>query len=167
MAPHLQTDTHGLQAIQQLALDTFEREALGIARQFLKAHAHPETQAWHHGFLMAVECWGEPVGLAAAHGISKYVNAVLRFRSNGLSFQDPLDAHAGDYATEDEALMISVLHYMRRDKTHHAREAVAALTLGQMDPDIIRAGLSFAGRFSAGAPMQRAPNARPELRVVV
>lgn len=103
---HQSTD---LQRVSSLGLDEFERGVLAIIRQFLLAHETPETQAWYRAFLISVERWGEAVGLAAAHGLSKFVKAVLRFRADGLVFQDPLSTQARDYATDDEALMMAVL----------------------------------------------------------
>ncbi|MEO0945541.1 MAG: hypothetical protein AAFY06_11975 [Pseudomonadota bacterium] len=155
-----------LQRVSCLGLDEFERGVLKVIRQFLVAHESPETQAWHHAFLISVERWGEAVGLAAAHGLSKFVKAVLRFRADGLVFQDPLSTQARDYATDDEALMMAVLHYMRRDQTSYARDAVAALTMGQMDPDVIRTGLCFASRFAAGSGRGDTRSRAAELRVV-
>lgn len=160
-------DRQTLQRIKHLGLDEFERGVLHIARYFLEAHEAPETQSWHRAFLIAVECWGEPVGLSAAHALSKYAKAILRFRSDGLVFHDPLSEDAREFATDDEALTMAVLHYMRRDQTNYARDAVAALTHGQMDPDVIRTALSFANRFSAGEQPRRPQGRTPELRLVV
>lgn len=166
MSREAATDVKNLQSVGRLGLDEFERWTLQIIRQFLVAHQNPESQTWHNAFLFAVERWGEPLGLAAAHLASKYVKAVLRFRGNGITFNDPLDVHIRDFATEDEALIMAVLHYMRRDQKSYARDAVAALTQGQMDPDVIRNGLSFAARFSVGTPPRSATSRVPELSVV-
>lgn len=155
-----------MQQIDLLGLDNFEQGLLEVARHFLLSHENAESQAWHHAFLTAVEMWGETVGLAAAHHMSKYVKALLRFRADGLAFQAPHDRDASHLATDDEALMLAVLHYMRREKIRHARDAVAALTFGQMDPDVIRCGLSLAKRFSAGAAQAEGARRGPALRVV-
>lgn len=167
MGQNVDLQSEPLHKISQLGLDAFERGLLKVARQFLVSHESPDTQAWHYAFLISVERWGEPIGLAAAHRLAKYVKAVLRFRADGLVFQEPFSETARAYVTNDEALMLAVLHYMRRDQTSYARDAVAALTLGQMDPDIIRTGLSFANRFSAGAETQDKRPCSPDLRIVV
>jgi hypothetical protein len=57
-----------------------------------------------------------------------------------------------------------MLHHMRRDHTAKARDAVEALTHGQMNPDLIRASLSFADRFPSGA--RQRLRGTPALRVV-
>jgi len=152
--------------LEHLGLDTFERSCLPILRHFCEAHANPNTQAWHRAFILAVECWGETLGLAAAHLLSKYMRAVLKARADGFSFQDPLDIDKRGFVTEDEAHLLTVLHHMRRDQTGSARDAVADLTLGQMDPYVIRAGLTFAARFSKGAPVNNHAQKGAALRVV-
>ncbi|MEO1109921.1 MAG: hypothetical protein AAFX90_18555 [Pseudomonadota bacterium] len=55
---------------------------------------------------------------------------------------------------------------MRRDITPLAREAVEDLTLGQLDPDVIRTGLTFANRFPAGNRPCAKPAPATRLRVV-
>ena len=89
---------------------------------------------------------------------------VLALRQGDFAFNDPLDLDTRDLLTADEAQFIAMLHHMRRDETGKARDAVDALTRGQMDPDLIRAGLSFADRFPSGA--RHRLRGTPDLRVV-
>ena len=102
------------QRISQLGMDEFERGVLAVLRRFLTTHSDPGTQCWDQAYLIAVEKWGESVGLEAAHALSQYANAVLRFRAGTFEFHDPLDPDMRDFVTEDEALLIAVLHYMCR-----------------------------------------------------
>jgi len=163
--PKLQTNSD-LRPIGRLGLDDFERGVLAVLRHFLMTQAEPETQAWHHAFLISTERWGETVGLAVAHALSKYLTAVLRCRGDCLAFQEPFAQAARDYVTEDEEKMIVVLHFMRRDQTSYARDALAALTRGRMDPCVIRSGLSFSKRFAAGLVSNGQCGKRPKLHLV-
>ncbi|MEM9639014.1 MAG: hypothetical protein AAGA94_15295 [Pseudomonadota bacterium] len=151
-------------ALNSIGCDSFERGLLAVARHFLNAFEDPKSQAWQHGYTVAVERWGETIGFPAAHAMSKLIRALLRGRADGISFFDPLCVEARTRVSADEALLMKMLHHMRRDQTSPARDAVEALTLGRMDPDVIRAGLSLASRFSAGCPA--ASVQRPSLRVV-
>ncbi|MEM6385489.1 MAG: hypothetical protein AAF718_04545 [Pseudomonadota bacterium] len=163
---HATCPTDELHPIDGLGLDEFERGILKVLRQFLVAHQAPETQAWHRGFLIAVERWGEPLGLAAAHASSKFLKALLRGRGDLLTFNDPLSTLARDFATDHEALMMIALHALRRDQTSTARDAISELTNGRLDPEAVHAGLAFASRFSAGCDSQERPPGTPALRLV-
>jgi len=144
--------------------DPFETRLVSIMRHFVTAANAPGSQAWHRAFIIAAENWGEAHGLAVAHTLWPVVREVLELRSGDFTSNDPLDLDTRDLLSADEAQFIAMLHHMRRDDTAKARDAVEALTHGQMDPDLIRAGLSFADRFPSGA-RQRLRGA-PALRVV-
>jgi len=75
-------------------------------------------------------------------------------------------AWARAHMTGDEQSLLRMVHYMRRDQTAPARDALAVLTHGHMDPDVIRAGLGLAARFAKGATGARAVAPRPILRAV-
>lgn len=144
--------------------DSFEVRLVSVMRHFVTAANAPGSQAWHRGFVIAAENWGETHGLAVAHALWPVVREVLALRQGDFAFNDPLDLDTRDLLTADEAQFIAMLHHMRRDETGKARDAVDALTRGQMDPDLIRAGLSFADRFPSGA--RHRLRGTPSLRVV-
>ncbi|MEO0401728.1 MAG: hypothetical protein AAF214_05080 [Pseudomonadota bacterium] len=150
--------------LQRLGCDEFEWGMLAVARYFLTAFQDPAGQAWQHGYTVATQRWGEAIGLPVAHATGQLVRAVLRCRSDGICFHDPLDQTARIRASRDEVDLIAMLHHMRRNETDKARDAVHALTHGRMDPDVIRTGLSLATRFSAGA--APAQTRRPALSIV-
>lgn len=143
-------DGTALQSIEQLSCDAFERRLLPIARHFLSSFESPEHHAWHRAYSIAAEQWQETLGLSIAHHLQKVIRAILRCRTDGIAFQDPLCPEARAMVTVDERMLIDMLHSMRRDHTEAARNCVEALTHGRMDPDVIRTGLSFAARFSVG-----------------
>lgn len=161
MQPDASLSTYALSA---LGLDDFEQGLLPVLRQFLLSHDQPQGQAWQQAYLIAVERWGEALGLPAALAAMKLVQAVLECRGEGFCFVDPFDLDHRAEVSRDEAALLRMLHHMRRDETPLAREAVADVTLGQMDPHVIRAGLSLANRFSKGQSPARATP--PRLRVV-
>ncbi|WP_299747784.1 hypothetical protein [uncultured Tateyamaria sp.] len=148
-----------------LGFDTVEAGLLAVARYFFLTHAAPARQAWHTGFAVAVERWGPDIGLPAAHAVAKLVRAVYDVRSD-FGFHDPFGIEARTRVTSDEAMMMRMLHHMRRDETPDARDAVEVLTRGGMDPHVIRAGLTLSARFGGGVPEQRHAGRRPKLRVV-
>jgi len=144
--------------------DDFEKGLLPVLRYFLMSFETPDSQAWQQAYAVASERWGEAIGLAAAQALMKLLRAVLESRDGQYSFIDSFDLEFRGTVTPDEAALLRMLHHMRRDQTPQAREAVADVTCGQMDPHVIRAGLAFASRFSAGQAVRRAET--PRLRVV-
>ena len=153
-----------LRPLSVLGADDFEKSLLIIARSLLHAHSEPETHAWQHAFTIAAERFGDVVGPSAAYFMSKYIAALLKCRPEGVSYQEPVEEGDRHLVSESEFQIIGVIHHMRRDRTNHARDAVADLTCGRMDPHFIRAGLELANRFPAGT--ARACLKPPRLRVV-
>lgn len=145
-------------------LDEFEEGLLPVLRHFLYSHQRPEQQGWQFAYKIAAERWGETPGLSIAHALSKVVTYTLAARRIGFDSVDPFSLEERVQITRDEASLLLMLHYMRRDDTPKAREAVADVTQCSMDPDVIRAGLSFAHRFSCG--LSGAARARPQLRLI-
>ncbi|MEM8654306.1 MAG: hypothetical protein AAGF36_06135 [Pseudomonadota bacterium] len=147
--------------LEHLGFDACERGLLAVARYFFWVRRAPERQSWHMAFCVAVERWGPENGLPAAFALSKLVRAMVEVRGD-FDSRDPFDVEARRCATYDEAMMMRMLHHMRRDQTPDARDAVEVLTCGLMDPHVIRAALAVAARFGCGGPVRR----RPVLRVV-
>ncbi|MEL6100319.1 MAG: hypothetical protein AAFR68_03290 [Pseudomonadota bacterium] len=147
--------------LEHLGFDDCERGLLAVARYFFLSRSVPEQQTWQVAFSVAVERWGPDIGLPIAFAMSKLVRAIGDARTDFAS-SDPFEARARESATFDEAVMMRMLHHMRRDQTPDARDAVEVLTRGLMDPHVVRAGLAVAARFGCGAPVRR----RPALRVV-
>ncbi len=129
--------------------DEFERGLLIVLRHLMTSYARPESQAWELAFGIAVERWGVADGPRIAQGVLAVVQALRRCRTARFRHADPLDAEARLRLTPDEENFIHMLHAMRRDRTAEARQRVALLTGGQMDPAMIRSALSLAARFPA------------------
>ncbi|MCG7521550.1 hypothetical protein [Ruegeria sp. Ofav3-42] len=155
-----------MQAIGSYPFDTFETGLLVVARHHLDALRCPETQAWHLAYSIAAERWGDSIGLPAAHLLARFVKYVMQCRNDGFDYNDPFCEHSRGLVTVDEATLLNALHFMRRDDTSAARDAVESLTKGRLDPDVIRSGLTFANRFPAGASSQIATQSGAKLRVV-
>ena len=147
--------------LEHLGFDDCERGLLAVVRYFFRARSVPEQQTWQVAFSVAVERWGPDIGLPIAFAMSKLVRAIGDVRTDFVS-SDPFDTRARESVTFDEAVMMRMLHHLRRDQTPDARDAVEVLTRGLMDPHVIRAGLGVAARIGCGAPGRL----RPELRVV-
>lgn len=150
MKAHVAPINDNLTPVSNLSFDEFELGLLAVARHLSKSYEVPEGQSWQHAYVIAVERWGEQIGLSVAYSLMKVMRAVCRCRPGGLAVQDPLCCEARIFATEDEIALIGMLHHMRRDQTPDARNAVQTLAFGRNDPSVIHAGLSFANRFSLG-----------------
>jgi len=137
---------------------------LPVLRHFLFALSHPERQSWQLAYKIAAERWGEVPGLSIANLLFKTIRFVVEARSGSFAVVDPLCLKDRDRVTRDEVAFLRMLHHMRRDDTAQARDAVADLTQGTMDPNVIRSGLSFAHRYSCG--QSGAPVRPPQLRIV-
>ncbi|CUH88267.1 hypothetical protein PH5382_02200 [Phaeobacter sp. CECT 5382] len=145
-------------------LDDFEEGLLPLLRHFLTSLKAPERQSWQYAYKIAAERWGEVLGLRVAQALFKLIDRAVKARGEPLEFLDPLAPDERGFVTRDEFSILRMLHHMRRDETPMAREAVALVTGDTMDPEVIRAGLSFAHRFPVGLP-QRAAAPSP-LRLV-
>ena len=135
--------------IEGSEFDDFERGLLPVIRQFLVCFDCPAMQTWRRANTVAAECWGESMGLLIAYKLQKVVCALYEARQAPIDYCDPLAVDSRSFLTADEIRILRMLHYMRRDDTPAAREAVAAVTENTMDPHVIRAGLSFAHQFPA------------------
>lgn len=147
-------------------LDEFEEGLLPVLRHFMLTLAHPERQTWQFAYKIAGERWGETMGLPVAQAMFKLVQFTVAARRNSFEAIDPFALEERAFVTRDERAFLQMLHHMRRDETPRAREAVADVTGCTMDPDVIRAGLSFADRFPAGETRPKSAVGRPSLQLV-
>lgn len=160
--PH---NTPTTRRVDLCGFDAFELGLLPVIRHLLTTFANPDSQAWVRAQTIAVERWGETVGLATCHRLQALLRS-LRDCRNDLCVIDPLDIDQRSRVTADEETCLWMLHYMRRDNTPKARDAVERLTNGYMDPHLVREGLKFAARFPA-AGVQAAPRVeKPRLTLV-
>lgn len=155
-----------LSNLEDSVFDEFEKGLLSIARHFLSTRDTPALQAWRHAFDIAVECWGEGLGLPAAHKMQKVVSALLRVRETNFVYLDPLEPASRHSITKDETDLMDMLHNMRRVNTSAARDAAEELCGGYCDPHLVRAGLALAQRFSIGAKAADSGSQQVQLRVV-
>ncbi|MGR3761626.1 hypothetical protein ACUXV3_16080 [Roseobacteraceae bacterium NS-SX3] len=146
-------------------LDGFETALLPLLRHFMISLQQPGTQFWQHAFKIAAERWGSTFGLAAAQALFEVIRGVHGHRGAAFACHDPFRLETRQNLTADEAAFLQMIHSMRRDRTPAARVALAGVMAGRLDPDVIRAGLSFARRFPAGQGAQP-PAAGGRLRVV-
>ncbi|WP_405117391.1 hypothetical protein L0Z64_03980 [Phaeobacter sp. BS23] len=172
-APAAATVSPGEAALADLGLDAFEAALLPQLRHFNTCLQTPQSQAWQLAYRSASERWGDIFGLAVAHALFKVVRCLYDLRGHHYVGHDALTLETRTVVTADEAAFLRMIHHMRRDDTPAARDAVADLTGGWMDPHVIRAALSFADRFPAGkAHPAEIPQANakvdqpPRLRVV-
>lgn len=136
--------------IASLGLDDVETGMLAVLRHFLSALAGTAPQGWVTAMEVAAERWGLADGPRIAHGLVEVLQAVRRARRAAFSFANPLCLTCRTFATADEAALMAMLHWMRRDRTGPARDAVAQVAEGRHDAGLIRAGLALAGRHPAG-----------------
>lgn len=166
MKPQFQLSEREGELFSRYGLDAFEVGVLAVARQFLHSLSDPKSQSWQHGFSIAIERWGEEIGLSVAHRVFKLLRAVSQCRPEGLSFCDPLSLDQRDTLTSDELSLLQMVHHMRRDNTSEAREALDRLTHGRRDPYVIQSGLALANRVPAGMGRPARPARTPTLCVV-
>lgn len=158
--------SEALQGVTGFGCDQTERGVLSLLRHFTIANLRPESQAWAHAFTIATERWGDLAGLEIAGAAADLVQALLALRGGDLSVQDPLDLHARQRLSADEAAVLRLLRAMRQDLTPLAREEVMGLGRGRMDPALITAALRLARLMPAArsGPVYHANH--PGLRLV-
>ncbi|ATF17199.1 hypothetical protein PhaeoP128_00539 [Phaeobacter gallaeciensis] len=159
VAPAAATVSPDEVSLADLGLDMFEVALLPQLRHFTTCLQTPQSQAWQLAYRSAAERWGETFGLAVAHALFKVVRCLHDLRGDHYVGHDALTLETRTVVTLDEAAFLRMLHHMRRDETPAARDAVADLSGGWMDPHVIRAALSFADRFPAG---KTQPTERPQ-----
>lgn len=134
----------GALPLASLAPDATEVGVLSIARHFLTSLADPGTQAWQHAFAIATERWGATEGPRLAMALFAVLQPLLRARPVPFRHCDPLCPEQRNFVTPEEAALIRMIRAMTCDLTHEARQHLAAVTGGRMDPGLIRAGLALA-----------------------
>lgn len=162
-----ENETADLVPLASLGLDEFEIGLVPLLRHFVISLQSPETHSWQYAFKIASERWGDTLGLPVAQGMFELVQALYHGDKDELLVQDPLDPAARLLARREEALILHMIHYMRREETAGARDALWALTKGRSMSNVICKALGFANRFPAagrGGPVANA--VRPVLRVV-
>lgn len=145
--------------LDDLGFDLFEAGVLAVARYLFCAEVAPERRTWFVAMSVASERWGPDIGLPVAYALAKMVRALHDMRPD-FSFHDPYGSESRTRVTSDEVMMMRMLHHMRRDETADARDTVALLTRGTMDPYVIRTALALAGRFGTSTPVRQPPALR-------
>jgi len=155
-----------VEVLETVGCDDFEIGLLPVLRHLCVSAESADPKNWGRAFDIAVERFGEAIGLPAAHGLNKAVLALFACRDGGPDVNDPLCPDAKRDITDDEVQFLSMIHHMRRDNSAAARSAVAFVTRGRMDPALIRSGLTFANRFPAGMGRHARVVGRAKLSVV-
>lgn len=125
------------------APDSHEAGLLAVTRHFLVTMAQPASQSWHCALSIASERWGQR-GPQIALGLYALLQALAAARPVPMRHCDPLCIEDRQRLTPEEAALLAMLRAMVRELTHEARQQVAALTGGRMDPGVIRSGLALA-----------------------
>ncbi|RRH75522.1 hypothetical protein [Falsigemmobacter faecalis] len=133
--------TRALQTVTGLGCDQTERGVLSVVRHFTIANQRPRSEAWTHAFTIATERWGDLRGLEIAGAAADLVQALLALREGAFAVHDPLDLHARLRLSDDEAALLRLLRALRQDLTPLAREELAGLGHGRIDPALITAAL--------------------------
>lgn len=160
------TPNRCVEVLETVGCDDFEIGLLPVLRHLCISAESADPKSWVRAFDIAVERFGEAIGLPSARGLNKIVLALFACRAGGPEVKDPLCPKAKRDITDDEVQLLSMIHHMRRDNSAAARSAVAFVARGRMDPQLIRAGLTFANRFPAGMGRHVRVVGRPKLSVV-
>lgn len=152
-------------ALSDLDLDSFETNLLPIARDLLSALQDPPTQDWQTAYRTAAEIWGPAIGLSVAHELMEVLSAVLSAREVPLCLAGKDDDQALNTLTSDEAMVLLMIRYLRRDNPQQARNMVENLTHGIRDAQVMKAGSRFGQRFAASRSRDPFPSStvRPEM----
>lgn len=151
------TDQHSMAELDQMS-----KGLLPVLRYFHLSLYEPSSHGWRHGFETAVGTWGQDRGLAIAQATQKFVYDLMRCCQSPLHFNDPLDIDKRGALTSDEQVVLTLLIYMRRDDVENARDVIARLHQGRIDPGFVRHGLALSAMLD-GTPSRVS---RPELSVV-
>jgi hypothetical protein len=143
-------------------LDQMSKGLLPVLRYFHLSLHKPSSHGWRHGFETAVGTWGQDRGLAIAQATQKFVYDLMRCCQSPLHFNNPLDIDKRCELTSDERLVLTLLIYMRSDEVKHARDVIAKLHQGRIDPSFVRHGLALSAILD-GTPSRVT---RPKLTVV-
>lgn len=162
--------------LDQCGFDADEQGLLAVLRHLMMTEQGRDADGWKLAQTMAIARWGESQGLSLAYRVMRYVEAVLAQLPRAFEVTDPLAVDDKHLVTPDELAALRIIHHMRRDETPPARAYIEMIAMGQMDVDLIRAGLALsqccpqlpgAGRWApAGAVKPRNPAQKPYLRVV-
>lgn len=160
------TPNRCVEVLETVGCDDFEIGLLPVLRHLCVSTESADPKSWARAFDIAVERFGETIGLPATHGLNKIVLALFACHAGGPEVKDPLCPKAKRDITDDEVQLLSMIHHMRRDNSAAARSAVAFVARGRLDPLLIRTGLTFANRFPAGLGRHARVAGRPRLSVV-
>ena len=128
-------------------LDPVMRELLPVLRYFYLAFTQPTSNFWRHGYQAAIGTWGEARGLAIAHAGQKFVHDLTGCGLVMPAFIDPLNIEKRDILTSDEARILLLLCYMGADDVARARDIIASLNQGRVDPTLVRHGLALSAHL--------------------
>lgn len=147
---------------QMAELDPMMKALLPVLRYFQLALSDPPSNGWRHGYEAAVGTWGEGRGLAIAHAVQKFTYDLMRCGIAALHFNDQLDLQTRQMLTPDERKVLSLLTYMRADNAAGARDIIAGLHQGKIDPVFVRHGLELSAMLDA----KPSRTGVPKLRIV-
>ena len=145
--------------------DPVSQRFLPVLRHILSNLQGDAPLSWRNAFTIAVEVWGEARGLAIAFRAEAFLSALLASRPVHLRVADPLNPEERAHLTEDEISLLALLTYMRADETPAARDRIAALTGGRVEPAVVRTGLDLA-RLLGGPPGHAVRRKAPRLAIV-
>ncbi|MDG2283934.1 MAG: hypothetical protein P8N43_00135 [Alphaproteobacteria bacterium] len=128
-------------------LDPMSKALLPVLRYFYLTLKVPASHGWRHGFDCAIGTWGQERGLVIANATQKFMYDLIRCAQSTLYFCDPLDISIRNTVARDEKVVLSLLTCMRQDQTGKARDIIAILLQGRIDPVFVRNALELAAKL--------------------
>ncbi|MEL6464794.1 MAG: hypothetical protein AAFQ58_07480 [Pseudomonadota bacterium] len=137
--------------LADLPCDSFEEALLPIIRRLVRTLQTNDAAGYCRANDRAVEQWGDPMGLSIAHLLRKLVSELAKCRGSPLECFYPKDRAELHYISHDEYNLLTMLYHMRRNETAYVHYLTEELTHGKVGSKAVKAGWTFAKRYSAGA----------------
>ena len=118
-------DDKQIYSIDTLSLDEFEHGLLALSRHFVMGYEDGNRKSWNSAYIIAVERWGERIGLPVAFAVMKLIGVLMRLRPD-IEVLDPFIAENKTCVTGDEHALMLMVHYMRRARVASHHDAYSA-----------------------------------------
>lgn len=144
------TGDDALLPLHDIGCDAFEQALLPLVRDVMHTCRDPEAPSWHVAYGVAASVWGARTGLPLAHGLAQIAQALLRVKGERLRMLTTADPAHVTAVTDDERLLLLLLHQLRRNHINAGHDFLLDLTEGEMDDELMALALDFARRHSCG-----------------
>lgn len=149
--PDPDTAEAALLPLHAVGCDDFECALLPLLRDLMATCRNPDGPSWIPVYGAAAKRFGVRTGLPLADGLARIATALLRVRGARLHMLAGADTDHAAAVTQDERLLLLLLHLLRRDHVGAAGDFLFELTDGGMDEDLMASAVDFARRHSCGA----------------